>query len=338
MFAIGNIFCYHNIRIKVEGVDIMEFSLDWFTSIPGLLITGGVLLLLIALIILIATSGKKKKAKKEESQNAQVDPNATNMANAQAAPAPGTNPGTVPEMNQQAASAGTIMDIPAPVQQQPMDMGQTNPMATPSMDMSNQAMPQPVDPMAQPMVQETPMPVMEQAPSMDMNAPVVEQPMPAAAPSIEPVQPMAPEMPSVAPVMEQAPVVQEMPTVTPVAEQPMPTAAPSIEPVQPVTPEMPSIAPTLEQPTVQEMPSVTPVEPQQQGPVIYGGANPIVPEINIQQPQHQIYGGANPLENTQSIPISNLVGPGQQNVVQTPQPEPTIVTQQQPGQPTNLGQ
>ena len=75
-------------------------------------------------------------------------------------------------------------------------------------------------------------------------------------------------------------------------------------------------------------------------PVIYGGANPIVPEINIQEPQHQIYGGANPLENTQSIPISNLVGQ-QQNVVQTPTPEPTIVTPQVAPtveQPTNMGQ
>ena len=38
----------------------MNFSLDWFLSIPGLLITGGVLLLFIALIILIVT-GKNKK-------------------------------------------------------------------------------------------------------------------------------------------------------------------------------------------------------------------------------------------------------------------------------------
>ena len=92
--------------------------------------------------------------------------------------------------------------------------------------------------------------------------------------------------------------------------------------------------------------SVTPVAqqpamPQAEQPVIYGGANPIVPEINIQEPQHQIYGGANPLENTQSIPISNLVGPNQQPVVQTPAPEPTIVTEQPTpvvGQPTNMGQ
>lgn len=93
------------------------------------------------------------------------------------------------------------------------------------------------------------------------------------------------------------------------------------------------VAPVAPEPVVQQ--------PAQAEPVIYGGANPIVPEINIPETQHQIYGGANPLENTQSIPISNLVGQNQQTVVQTPTPEPTIVVEQQPpvaGQPTNIGQ
>ena len=33
----------------------MNFSLDWFLTIPGLLITGGSLLLVVAIIILIGT-------------------------------------------------------------------------------------------------------------------------------------------------------------------------------------------------------------------------------------------------------------------------------------------
>ena len=112
--------------------------------------------------------------------------------------------------------------------------------------------------------------------------------------------------------------------------------APAVETAAPVM-DAP-VAPAVE-PAAQEVEAnVTPIAEQ---PVIYGGANPIVPEINIQEPQHQIYGGANPLENTQSIPISNLVGPNQQPVVQTPTPEPTIVTEQPTpvvGQPTNMGQ
>ncbi|MBO5138148.1 MAG: hypothetical protein J6B89_00710 [Bacilli bacterium] len=46
----------------------MKFDLNWFTTIPGLLITGGVLLLVIALIIFIITSVKGKKSKKKEEE------------------------------------------------------------------------------------------------------------------------------------------------------------------------------------------------------------------------------------------------------------------------------
>ena len=49
---------------------LASFDLSFFTSIPGMLITGGVLLLLIALIIFIATGNKKgKKDKKENTDN-----------------------------------------------------------------------------------------------------------------------------------------------------------------------------------------------------------------------------------------------------------------------------
>ena len=44
---------------------LATFSLDWFMTIPGMLITGGVLFLIIALIIFIVTGNKKTKTKKE---------------------------------------------------------------------------------------------------------------------------------------------------------------------------------------------------------------------------------------------------------------------------------
>ena len=47
-------------------MNIMAFSFDWFLTVPGMLITGGVLLLLIALIMFIVTSVKSKKGSKEE--------------------------------------------------------------------------------------------------------------------------------------------------------------------------------------------------------------------------------------------------------------------------------
>ena len=262
----------------------MNFSLDWFLSIPGLLITGGVLLLFIALIILIVTGKKKKEDVSASTETTTTAP----VQNETATVAPTATPtnGAVPEMNSPALSTGTIMDIPAPVGTGPMVDANANM----NMNMGvNNAMPtaevSPVNPMVAPTVQATP----EMAPTMQ-------------TPAVEPV----------APVME-----------TP--------AAPAVEPIAPVM-ETP-VAPVAPEPVVQQ--------PAQAEPVIYGGANPIVPEINIPETQHQIYGGANPLENTQSIPISNLVGQNQQTVVQTPTPEPTIVVEQQPpvaGQPTNIGQ
>ena len=44
---------------------LASFSLDWFMTIPGMLITGGVVFLIIALIIFIATGNKKSKTNKE---------------------------------------------------------------------------------------------------------------------------------------------------------------------------------------------------------------------------------------------------------------------------------
>ena len=48
---------------------LANFDLSFFTSIPGLLITGGVLLLLIALIIFIATGRKSGKKDKNEASD-----------------------------------------------------------------------------------------------------------------------------------------------------------------------------------------------------------------------------------------------------------------------------
>ena len=47
-------------------MNIMAIDLDWFLTIPGILISCGVLLLLIALIIFIVTSVKAKKEEKED--------------------------------------------------------------------------------------------------------------------------------------------------------------------------------------------------------------------------------------------------------------------------------
>ena len=165
----------------------MNFSLDWFLSIPGLLITGGVLLLLIALIILIVTSRKKKDKNDSTAATEPAQATAATSPEAPATPAVNSN-GAVPEMNSPAMSTGTIMDIPAPV-----GTGQN---IDPNANMNN-AMPMsmpttepvvPVDPMAAPTVQATP----EMAQTMGINempavapvAPTMETPV---APAVEPL-------------------------------------------------------------------------------------------------------------------------------------------------------
>ena len=96
----------------------MDFSLDWFLSIPGLLISGGVLLFIIALILLIATMAKKKKEKKttDALPAAETSINSSTASapdTATPAPAAGTS-SPVPEMTSPSVTGGTITDIPTP--------------------------------------------------------------------------------------------------------------------------------------------------------------------------------------------------------------------------------
>ncbi len=59
--------------------EFMDFDFAWFTTLPGILITGGVVVLLIALIIFIASNKKDKKNNAPEV--AQVDNSNLNMPN-----------------------------------------------------------------------------------------------------------------------------------------------------------------------------------------------------------------------------------------------------------------
>ena len=187
-----------------------------------------------------------------------------------------------------------------------------------------------------PMVQEVP--VVEPAPMMQ-SAPIVEPaPMVQAAPIVEPT-PMVQEVPVVepapmmpeAPVVEPTPMVQEVQSVEPV---PAMTTPIGMVPTATVTPVMRSTPMMQANQEVESLSYNQPVASYQNNvyvdntnsyanvqnenvgvmpvasaapatqPVIYGGASPIVSDLNIgQNTQHQIYGGANPLENTQSMPI-----------------------------------
>ena len=120
------------------------------------------------------------------------------------------------------------------------------------------------------------------------------QPAPMA-PGVAPTAPAMPEMLQPAPMApEVAPAAPAMPEML----QPAPMA-PEVAPAAPAMPEMVQPTPMA--------PEVAPAVPTGE-PVIYGGANPTVTDVNVNNNQtHQIYGGADPLENTQPIPAVQTV-------------------------------
>ena len=79
-------------------------NINWFLTIPGILITGGVLLLIVALIIFVATSSKKNK-------NSEIENKSLTEANSMVNSAANTDTsnvnsaGVVPENN----SIGSVM-------------------------------------------------------------------------------------------------------------------------------------------------------------------------------------------------------------------------------------
>ena len=97
---------------------LANFDLSFFTSIPGLLITGGVLLLLIALIIFIAT-GSKKEDKKEDVtvavENKEVNEQAAAPLNVSSTVTPVSQPNTNTLENNTAATSSVVVETPKEV-------------------------------------------------------------------------------------------------------------------------------------------------------------------------------------------------------------------------------
>ena len=277
----------------------MNFDLSWFTTIPGLFITAGVILLIIALIILIITgkkSQKEKKAKeaKQEENSAPMMTSPTNtnqdvamqqpMTNTVAQPMPATNmntisqtesPSAIPMPNGNITNFGGVTAQPIvqdPMMQQPMP---------------EQSFQQPV------------------MPEQMMQQPI-PNPVQPASQTFEP-QPVAPQ-PFVSAPNEVQQAIPEQ-----VVSQPMPeqsyTANPDTNQIPEVTPQNPTfqdnnvqnnVIPETQQPINDFNQNVqSNLQPE---PVIYGGANPNVTDLNLNSEPHQIYGGADPMANTQTIP------------------------------------
>ena len=273
----------------------MNFDLNWFTTIPGILITLGVVLLIVALIIFIVTSKNNKKNK---------DANATaTSADNTKAPTPLDDVYATPPQTVDATATTAATPNPAVVSVEPNPVGVTTDNVVVNVD-SGSALNQPVQNIDASVAT---LPQVEDASSI----PVVEEPNVSVQPSVEvsapvgetldiPVTPVVEDI-KVEPVDNNIANVQVQASAEPVQNislagvSPIPNASPvqaTVPDVTPVQATAPDVVPT---PVVDSVP--------EKAPSIYGGVSQIIPDINIENDNnHQIYGGANPLENTQSIP------------------------------------
>jgi len=241
-------------------------------TIPGMLITGGVLLLIIAFIIFLATAKKKDKKPKKD-KTAEIGGN------------------TATQVNQSATN-----QVP-----------QNEMVSAPALSSENniEAIPEVTD---------------KDGVAMPNNLNDLPPVMPAAVPNVDPNG----GIPEVAPANNESivpPVAEDIKTafanpnpikptvgINPIApennltETPAMAPTPSPVPVVPETPSVPVAESNLNMNTTSSIPDVS----TNNSGVVYGGANPTVPNVNIaDNTSHQIYGGANPLENTQTLNVVN---------------------------------
>lgn len=231
---------------------LATFSLDWFMTIPGMLITGGVLFLIIALVIFIVTGNKKAKTNKEvvEAQDASKQEAITAVT-------PTVEQNTVVTKEQVATPQPIVTSEP---------VVPTNPVSS----MAEKTVPQEVEPVVftTPIPEDvapTPQPVFENPTSntVDQSVPVERPTMPSVSSVAQSTVSTQNEVTPVVPTIEQTPIVN-----------------------QPVVPEIPvkeEKKETIQTPSV-DMPrpiygGVSPIVPnvahEEEHRLIYGGANPL---------------------------------------------------------------
>ncbi len=301
------------------------FSLNWFTTIPGLLITGGVLLLVIALIIFIVTSRKEKKNGGVNSNNINTNaPSNSNEAVNQtvavqpafeqqpiginAAPVQG---GQSSMVDSTSVIAPTVMstsisdNFSNPSINVPMDnlsAGQSLNNPSQGEGMANVPIVDPLSVSTQEVDKEnigasTPVADVSSGfisnPSIpEVQSTMINSPTDAFSQEIVPAPVPVPTISEVPPDSSTNSTVNVSEVVAPSVEQVVPelqdVAAPSISTVDTYTSPYNSD-------NLQSVPNNAP---------IYGGANPNVSDIVVNPVSPQIYGGANPLDGTQSIPVT----------------------------------
>ena len=269
---------------------LANFDLSFFTSIPGMLITGGVLLLLIALIIFIVTGNKDKKKKKDEVKNEVSD---TSIATPSVDVAVTTEE-VVSNLNQVNPTVETPTVTTPPVNTTIINGNPTVNNSTSSTDEG--LTPSTAEPIA--------VVSSENSVTSDNNISSDVQTGNSEVVSVDENKSFETPTPVITPTVNQMSTEEVKPVVS---STPTPNVIPTVEPV--VSGEQVSVNKEVETPvvTVAEPPKeVEPVQQVEEHKAIYGGVSSVIPNINVDNNPHRpIYGGADPLENTQSIPTVN---------------------------------
>ena len=273
----------------------MNLDFNWFLTIPGLFITGGVILLIIALIILLLTNRKSKKEKNplEENTESTAVPQVTNQAgmeamaaNTEVPPAsyvatangtqpvvdassvdmnnqvPVVDPATIMAATARTEVAPTVPVVPSPVQSVTTEPTVVDPAVVNSVTASTPTQPQVAINPAIPAANNQPVGV---APSLQPVQPTVNPTNQAvyggANPAVSNVETTSTPMNT----LYGGANPQENPSTLKKVETLEPEKAEKVETLTPETPVQSSQQPQPVVPTVQPVPSVQPqpvVQPQ----------------------------------------------------------------------------
>lgn len=231
---------------------LATFSLDWFMTIPGMLITGGILFLIIALVIFIVTGNKKTKTNKEvvEAQDA-------SKQEAIAAVTPTIEQDTVVTNEQEATPQPIVTSEPVVT---------TNPVSS----MAEKTVPQEVEPAVFTTsipqdVAPTPQPVFDNQVStiVDQDASVETPTITSASSVVQSTISTQNEVIPVVPTIEQTPIVNQpvVPEISVKEEKKETIQTPSVDMPRPIYGGVSPIVPN--------------VAHEEEHRPIYGGANPL---------------------------------------------------------------
>lgn len=275
---------------------LASFSLDWFMTIPGMLITGGVIFLIIALVIFIVTGNKKTKTNKEvvaaqdsSKQEAAVAATpAVGQAVVTSEPVVPTTP--VSSMAEKVApkeAEPAVFTAPIPQDVAPVPQPVVNNQVP---NIAQQSATVPTTPKPQPVVS-TQSKVTPVVPTIE-STPVVNQPVvpevPVKEEQKEAIQTSGVDMPrpiygGASPIVPNVPHEEEHRPIYGGANPLENTQSVPIVPQRPVvTEEVKVSVPTVEIPTVPVIPNVTPtVAPQATNDIFASSsvaATPVAPQ------------------------------------------------------------